>query len=54
MAGLIPQSFIDNMLDRVDIVEVVDHRVKLKKAGKNLLKKKGSLTAALYSYWREN
>lgn len=35
MAGLIPQSFIDNMLDRVDIVEVVDHRVKLKKAGKN-------------------
>jgi len=35
MAGLIPQSFIDNMLDRVDIVEVVDHRVKLKKTGKN-------------------
>jgi DNA primase len=35
MAGLIPQSFIDNLLDRVDIVEVVDHRVKLKKTGKN-------------------
>lgn len=35
MAGLIPQSFIDNMLDRIDIVEVVDHRVKLKKTGKN-------------------
>ena len=35
MAGLIPQSFIDNMLDRLDIVEVVDHRVKLKKTGKN-------------------
>src|SRR5690606_18009519 len=35
MAGLIPQSFIDNLLDRLDIVEVVDHRVKLKKTGKN-------------------
>ena len=35
MAGKIPQSFIDNMLDRVDIVEVVDHRVKLRKTGKN-------------------
>jgi DNA primase len=31
----IPQSFIDELLDRVDIVEVVDHRVKLKKTGKN-------------------
>ena len=35
MAGLIPQSFIDNLLDRVDIVDVVDRRVKLKKSGKN-------------------
>lgn len=35
MAGLIPQSFIDNMLDRLDIVEVVDSRVKLRKTGKN-------------------
>lgn len=35
MAGLIPQQFIDTLLDRVDIVEVVDHRVKLKKSGKN-------------------
>jgi len=35
MAGLIPQSFIDDLLDRVDIVDVVDRRVKLKKAGKN-------------------
>ncbi|MBU2885678.1 DNA primase [Gilvimarinus agarilyticus] len=33
--SLIPQSFIDELLDRVDIVEVVDHRVKLKKTGKN-------------------
>ncbi|UTF59779.1 DNA primase [Gilvimarinus sp. DA14] len=31
----IPQPFIDELLDRVDIVEVVDHRVKLKKTGKN-------------------
>lgn len=31
----IPQSFIDELLDRVDIVEVIDHRVKLKKTGKN-------------------
>lgn len=31
----IPQSFIDDLLNRLDIVEVVDHRVKLKKNGKN-------------------
>ena len=35
MAGLIPQSFIDDLLDRVDIVDVVNSRVQLKKAGKN-------------------
>ncbi len=35
MAGLIPQSFIDDLLDRIDIVDVVDARVKLKKTGKN-------------------
>ena len=35
MPGLIPQSFVDDLLDRVDIVEVVDQRVKLKKTGKN-------------------
>ncbi len=35
MAGLIPQSFIDDLLDRIDIVDVVDPRVKLKKTGKN-------------------
>ncbi|EIK43761.1 DNA primase [Cellvibrio sp. BR] len=35
MAGLIPQSFIDDMLDRLDIVDVVDSRVKLRKTGKN-------------------
>ena len=31
----IPQSFIDELLYRTDIVEVIDQRVKLKKAGKN-------------------
>jgi DNA primase len=35
MAGLIPQAFLDDLLDRVDIVEVIDRRVKLRKAGKN-------------------
>ncbi len=35
MAGRIPQSFIDELLERLDIVEVVDRRVKLKKSGKN-------------------
>ena len=35
MAGLIPQPFIDDLIDRVDIVDVVNARVKLKKAGKN-------------------
>ncbi len=31
----IPQSFIDDLLSRLDIVSVVDSRVKLKKTGKN-------------------
>ena len=35
MAGLIPQPFIDDLLNRVDIVDVVDKRVTLKKSGKN-------------------
>ena len=35
MAGLIPQSFIDELLNRVDIVEVIDRHVTLKKSGKN-------------------
>ena len=36
MAGLIPQTFIDDLLDRVDIVDVISSRVQLKKTGKNL------------------
>ncbi|MCL6269974.1 DNA primase [Sansalvadorimonas sp. 2012CJ34-2] len=35
MAGLIPQSFIDNLLARTDIIEVVSDRITLKKAGRN-------------------
>jgi DNA primase len=35
MAGIIPQRFIDDLLSRVDIVDVVDARVKLRKTGKN-------------------
>lgn len=35
MAGLIPRQFIDDLLARTDIVELVDSRVPLKKAGKN-------------------
>lgn len=37
MAGLIPQSFIDDLLDRADIVEVIDRRVRLKKSGRNYM-----------------
>ncbi|MFT7653293.1 MAG: DNA primase [Limisphaerales bacterium] len=35
MAGRIPQNFINDLLDRVDIVDVVERRMTLKKAGKN-------------------
>ncbi len=34
MAGRIPPAFIDELLSRVDIVEVIDARVPLKKAGR--------------------
>lgn len=33
MAGMIPQSFIDDLLSRADIVEVINQRVPLKRAG---------------------
>ena len=35
MPGRIPQSFINDLIAKVDIVEVVGERVSLKKAGKN-------------------
>ncbi len=34
-AGRIPQSFIDEVLLRTDVVDLIDARVKLKRAGKN-------------------
>jgi DNA primase len=35
MSGKIPQNFIDELLARVDIVEMIDRRVPLKKAGRD-------------------
>lgn len=35
MAGSIPRTFIDDLLTRIDIVDVIDSRVSLKKAGKS-------------------
>jgi DNA primase len=35
MAGMIPRQFIDDLLARTDIVELVNSRVSLKKAGRN-------------------
>lgn len=35
MSGRIPQNFIDDLLARVNILDIIDGRVKLKKTGKN-------------------
>ncbi len=35
MAGRIPRVFISDLLARTDIVDLIDARVKLKKAGQN-------------------
>jgi len=35
MAGRIPQSFINELLARADLVDIIDRRVSLKKAGRN-------------------
>ncbi|MGD8497444.1 MAG: CHC2 zinc finger domain-containing protein, partial [Chromatiales bacterium] len=37
MAGRIPQHFIDELIARTDIVELVDARVPLKRRGKEYL-----------------
>jgi DNA primase len=34
MAGLIPQDFIDDLVARADVVEIIGRRIQLKKAGK--------------------
>ena len=35
MAGRIPQSFINELLARADLVEIIDRRISLKKSGRN-------------------
>ena len=35
MAGLIPQQFIDDLLTRIDIIDVIENYISLRKAGKN-------------------
>lgn len=35
MAGKIPRSFIDDLLARTDIVDLIDGKIGLKKAGKD-------------------
>ncbi len=35
MAGRIPQQFIDDLLSRIDIVDIIDARVPLRKAGRD-------------------
>ena len=37
MAGRIPQSFIDDLIARADIIDVVGARVPLKKRGKEYI-----------------
>ncbi len=37
MAGRIPQQFIDELISRTDIVELIDERVALKRAGKEFV-----------------
>ena len=34
MAELIPQDFIDDLVQRIDVVEVIGNRIEIKKAGK--------------------
>jgi len=35
VAGRIPQTFIDDLLNRIDIVDIIDHDVPLKKTGRD-------------------
>ncbi len=35
MAGRIPQHFIDELMQRADIVEIIGSRIQLKKAGRD-------------------
>ena len=35
MAARIPQDFLDQLLERIDLVELIDNRVPLRKTGQN-------------------
>ena len=35
MSGLIPQRFVEDLLDRIDLAELIGSRITLKKAGGN-------------------
>lgn len=35
MSGLIPQRFVEDLLDRIDLAELIGSRITLKKAGAN-------------------
>lgn len=35
MSGLIPQQFVENLMDRIDLAELIGSRITLKKAGAN-------------------
>ena len=37
MAGLIPSAFIDDLLTRVDVVDLIDSYLPLKKTGSNFV-----------------
>jgi DNA primase len=34
MSDLIPQDFIDDLVQRVDIIEVISNRIEIKKSGR--------------------
>ena len=36
MSGLIPQRFVEDLLDRIDLAELIGSRITLKKAGGKL------------------
>lgn len=44
MAGRIPRVFINDLLARTDIVDLIDARVKLKKQGKIITRAVRSIT----------
>ena len=45
MAGRIPQEFLDQLLGRVDLVEIVNSRAPLRRAGRKVKRALKRLTA---------